>query len=396
MKKLKSIFLAVILFFSSLFVLNSFLEKNINKFYSNEISSIYGNTIKDKGLILQKKSIDNNNLMIYGSSELGVNIEQNPVKFFPNKDNKFIVDLIGRGYCQSLKHGINFGALGNKLNNKDGVFVVSLQWFVGSGIDSQQFLMNFSEMQFYRIMDNKQISNKTKKKICERVYKLVGEDPNFKHISMYCSLYSSGNYAKKVVFQFMKPYYSLKKLILKTDDNLEAYKLVLKYKDKRKSRLNGELKNISWSQEFDKAEQQGKNKANNNKFYINNEYYNKYYKEKLPDLKNTSKNTELLVSEEFQDLDLMMDICKDINFKPMFVLMPTNGRWYDYIGVDKKKRVEFYDKVYNKIKERGFTVYRYDQYEYQPYFMEDAMHLGWKGWLTVDETISRYYKENEK
>lgn len=64
MKKLKSIFLAVILFFSSLFVLNSFLEKNINKFYSNEISSIYGNTIKDKGLILQKKSIDNNNLMI--------------------------------------------------------------------------------------------------------------------------------------------------------------------------------------------------------------------------------------------------------------------------------------------------------------------------------------------
>ena len=118
MKRLISILAGVILFFISVFILNYTLEKDIDKFYSDGISALYGNTIKDKGLILQKKSINKNNLVIYGSSELGVDIEQNPTKFFSNSENQFVVDIIGRGYCQSLKHRSNFGALENKLNNK--------------------------------------------------------------------------------------------------------------------------------------------------------------------------------------------------------------------------------------------------------------------------------------
>ncbi|MBO0544535.1 hypothetical protein EXQ38_06745 [Clostridium botulinum] len=62
--------------------MNYSLEKKINKFYSDDISAIYGNTVKDKGVILQKQSINKNNLLMYGSSELGVDIQQNPTNFF--------------------------------------------------------------------------------------------------------------------------------------------------------------------------------------------------------------------------------------------------------------------------------------------------------------------------
>ena len=113
-------------------------------------------------------------------------------------------------------------------------------------------------------------------------------------------------------------------------------------------------------------------------------------------MKNSSQNTDILNSGEFEDLNLMLDICKDINFKPVFILMPTNGRWYDYIGINKDKRAEFYKKVSNIIRKKGFEVYSYEEYEYEPYFMKDGMHLGWKGWLTVDETISKYYKKDRK
>ncbi|MCR1935372.1 hypothetical protein ACQX0N_13085 [Clostridium tepidum] len=54
MKRLISILAGVILFFISVFILNYTLEKDIDKFYSDGISALYGNTIKDKGLILQK------------------------------------------------------------------------------------------------------------------------------------------------------------------------------------------------------------------------------------------------------------------------------------------------------------------------------------------------------
>ena len=396
MKRLVATFLGVILFFASVFILNYSLEKKISKFYSDDVSAIYGNTVKDKGVILQKQSINKNNLLMYGSSELGVDIEQNPTKFFPNKENDFVVDIIGRGYCQSLKHGINFGALENKLNNRKGVFVVSLQWFIGSGIDKNKFLMNFSEIQFYNIMNNKQVKKETKKKICNRVYNLVRGDKNFEHISIYCKLYNSDNPIENLLFIGMKPYYKLKELIVKTEDNIKSYKLVMKYKDKNKFKLNNHLNNIQWDKEYDKAEYQGKEKSNNNKFYIYNEYFDKYYKDKLKELKNVSENTDILNSEEFEDLNLMLDICKDINFKPVFILMPTNGRWYDYIGINKDKRAEFYKKVSNTIRKKGLEVYSYEEYEYEPYFMKDGMHLGWKGWLTVDETISKYYKKDRK
>ncbi|MDU5013038.1 MAG: D-alanyl-lipoteichoic acid biosynthesis protein DltD, partial [Clostridium botulinum] len=253
MKRLAATFLGVILFFTSIFILNYSLEKKINKFYSDDISAIYGSTVKDKGVILQKQSINKNNLLMYGSSELGVDIQQNPTKFFPNKENEFVVDIIGRGYCQSLKHGINFGALANKLDNRKGVFVVSLQWFTDLGIDADKFLMNFSEVQFYNTMNSKQVKKETKKKICNRVHNLVKGDKNFQHISIYCKLYSSDNPIENLLFIGMKPYYKLKELIAKTEDNIKSYKLVMKYKDKNKSKLNNHLNYIQWDKEYDKA-----------------------------------------------------------------------------------------------------------------------------------------------
>ncbi|MBQ8338212.1 MAG: hypothetical protein IJY33_03625, partial [Oscillospiraceae bacterium] len=32
-------------------------------------------------------------------------------------------------------------------------------------------------------------------------------------------------------------------------------------------------------------------------------------------------------------------------------------------------------------------------YEYEEYFLCDTMHLGWKGWLKVNEEIDKFYHE---
>lgn len=58
--------------------------------------------------------------------------------------------------------------------------------------------------------------------------------------------------------------------------------------------------------------------------------------------------------------------------------------------------IQFYKKASNVIRKKGFEVYSYEEYEYESYFMKDGMHLGWKGQLTVDETISKYYKKDKK
>lgn len=396
MKKLMPFIISIVLFFSSISLLNIFLEKQIDKNYNSNISSMYGSVEKNTGLVLQSTGIDRDDLMLYGSSELGVDIEQNPKKFFNEKKDSFIVNTIGRGNCQSLQHGINFGALGNKLRNKKGVFVVSIQWFFSGGITKEKFLMNFSEYQFLELMNNNKISKGNKIKICNRVYNLVQNDSNFKDISIYCDLYKSKNKFKNIIFYILKPYYKFKEVVLKTEDNIKSYKVTKKNINIKNQKSYIKLKDINWESEYIKAENQGKKLAKNNKFFIEDEYFNNNYKDKLNMLSGYSKDIELFKSEEYEDLKLMLDICKETDFRPLFVVMPTNGRWYDYIGVDKNKRNKFYMDVSRIISEKGFEVTTYEKYEYEPYFMKDGMHLGWKGWLRVDEDINKYYYKDKK
>ncbi len=98
-------------------------------------------------------------------------------------------------------------------------------------------------------------------------------------------------------------------------------------------------------------------------------------------------------SKEFDDYKLYLDTCVDLGIKPYIILMPTNGWWYDYTGMTKKSRDEFYDVVQSMGEQRGFEVLNLKDEEYTPYFMCDVMHLGTKGWLKVDEELYKYFKE---
>ena len=52
-----------------------------------------------------------------------------------------------------------------------------------------------------------------------------------------------------------------------------------------------------------------------------------------------------------------------------------------------------YDTIEDVAENYGFDVLNLRDKEYEHYYLKDAMHLGWKGWLNINEEISRYYKE---
>ena len=72
--------------------------------------------------------------------------------------------------------------------------------------------------------------------------------------------------------------------------------------------------------------------------------------------------------------------------------MPTNGKWYDDLGMVRSERHEFYKNIEDIVKDRGVEVLNFDKKEYKPYFMCDASHFGWKGWLEVDEKLYEHFK----
>ena len=59
----------------------------------------------------------------------------------------------------------------------------------------------------------------------------------------------------------------------------------------------------------------------------------------------------------------------------------------------KEARDNFYDRAENIAKEKGFDVLNLKAEEYTPYFMYDVIHLGWNGWIKVDENLYNHYSE---
>jgi D-alanine transfer protein len=170
-------------------------------------------------------------------------------------------------------------------------------------------------------------------------------------------------------------------------------KVLNQYKN-QKQIISPKSTQINWKQELENEEVIAKKDTNNNIYGIQNQYYEKYIKSVYKTLKNSSKGESFLQSPEYDDFKFLLDVCKNNDIDPLFIIVPVNGPWYDYTGFEEGNREGYYKKITEMIASYKFKYEDLSKYEYEKYFLKDVMHLGWKGWLYVDKAIDRYYHEN--
>ena len=360
----------------------------VDKLYNPALARTYGVDEMNKGIKILDHNAQNNDIIILGSSELANSdyIPQNAANVFPTTELKSNVDLVGRAFVQSLANAIKVGALKESFSGKKVVFIISLQWFLTDDVDEKGFKSNFSEIQFYKFLNNSKISDESKAYVCERVSKLLKYDSSFNEPYLYTSRYKKDNLFYKSLLNFLNPYYCLKQKFLELKDKHQALKAV--------KRFNGtpirEAIDVNWESEKIKAQKMGENACTNNDLYVYDDYYDNYLKGR--DLKNMfGPDLDLLSSKEVDDYKLALDIFKQNDVKPYLIFVSTNGFYYDRAGLDREKRLALYDKLVSLASEYGFDYLDLRDKEYEPYFYKDVMHLGWKGWLYVNEKITEHY-----
>lgn len=373
------------------------LEKQLDKKYTDNINEKMCKSLdvkKFQGVYVQNKSLEEKDMMLYGSSELGTTfIQQHPNNFYKDKIRDYNINIIGRGHYQTLIHSINVGALDDSKKTKKIGLIISPQWFTKEGISKEGFKANFSELQFYEFMDNKEISKDTKVKLCKRVRQLISRDSKSINMWIYSSLYMQDSFIASSVLNIFKPYYYIKKQVLYTLDLKQSLDMI-DNGNKENKKANVNKSNINWKEELYSAEQQGKEACTNNEYGIYDKYFEKYIKKDYSSLKGSSKNESYTDSPEFEDLNLFMQICKEINVEPLIISVPVHGKLYDYLEFDKLDRKEYYGKIRKIAESNNASLLDLSEYEYEKYFLCDKMHLGWKGWIRINEGINRYYNEN--
>lgn len=390
MKKIFSFTIAIVLTFIVICGGKNLIIKSI---LSNSDKLILANNENRNSLdFLMDKIIKDNSMVVLGSSELMhydcINCSAHPMYLYNNPSNYNIIQ-VGRGYTQSLFHAISVGALSNNIKNNKVVMILSPQWFTSSGINSDSFSSRFSERMYVEFVKNNNISKDTKTRVADRVEELLSADEiEKKRIIDMNSLYIKNNLnlLSHIKYKIYNSFMDLKEAYM-FNKNMKDY-----YFDINFSNDKLDVDTIDYSKMLDEAELVGEKECTNNDYGIYNEYYDLYIRDVYDMKKNSSIYESYVTSPEYDDLKLFLDVCKDLKLDVMLISIPVNGKWYDYTGFSKNDRDQYYENIRKISKEYNVKLADFSDKEYEMYFLRDIMHLGWKGWVYVDEAIYKFYK----
>lgn len=388
MKKIISLLIAISLLLITVFGLNQSLKKKLSSQKVVSVEFNENNIRRNSDKFLINKILDENTALILGSSELYSRDEIGfPSCLFGNQNSDFKTVLMGQGYMQSLHQAIVVGANSNIIKNGKTAIIMSPQWFSKSGLQSEQYASRFSEISYFNMLQNKDLSIETKKKITKRLKFLLKSSPQqLSRINEYEATYLT-NKKKPLSNIKCKLFFDL--LVLK--NRLSLIETLNKSNYDQPPIIKKE--DIDFGNLILKAEQAGRNSTQNNHFGIENDYFNKYVKPNLEKSKNNSKYNTLDVSPEYDDFCLFLEVCEELNIEPLVILVPLNGVWSDYTGLSKEQRNKYYSNIRKICKDKNVELADFSDKEYEKYFFKDIMHVGWKGWVYIDEAIYKFYNK---
>ena len=150
---------------------------------------------------------------------------------------------------------------------------------------------------------------------------------------------------------------------------------------------------IDFNMLLSNAESIGLESCTNNEYGVYDDYFSTYISERYEAYKNSDANNSYCESPEYDDLRLFLDVCRETNLEPMIVSMPVNGGWYDYTGFSVEDREQYYQNIRDICNEYDVRLTDFSDKEYELYFLKDIMHIGWKGWVYLDEEAYDFYKQ---
>lgn len=389
MKKIQAFGIAFVLALLTLALYLHVINQKLANYYHVSDNSIRYNFefTKYKGRDILKDNIDDKTLVVLGSSELG-KVSEHPfhIKQLFNYDD-FHIMAIGGGNFQNIIQASMLGSLGNDFPKQKFILSESFIWFDQFGMNPKAFLSRVSNEHVYYTLINPKISKETKEKFMKRVLELSKDNKNVHE--------TFERYKRRLVDH--------KGTIV--DDWLIKM-------DVEKFALNNKISfyftgnvtpipssgpvtpNYDWKELQNKYLNDAKVRTEGNDFGIEKRYYAAEIQNRLEKLKNSAAKYKYDISTEYDDYALVLQMAKEMGLEVEVVNFPINGKWYDYIGIGPEQRAVYAKKITEITESFGYKIMDLTSKEYEPYYMYDTVHPGWKGWPEVAEEMYKFYQKD--
>ncbi|MDR0347066.1 MAG: D-alanyl-lipoteichoic acid biosynthesis protein DltD [Coriobacteriales bacterium] len=313
-------------------------------------------------------------LLVLGSSELTANafvMAEHPTVFFRQHNIGYSPMLVGSAHTQSLQLALYAGALEPSLESRKVVLIVSPQWFATPDINPQAFRSRFSPEVYHRFLENPALSDELRERVRQRLEELAIDQAVLGAASPQTPIDWINGFCLSAIED------------LRLRQQLEGV-LQSGYEPSAKTMA---LEQPDWATYYEQASSTGAAACDNNDFGIDANYYNTYIGSNPAQFIGTDADVSFLNSREYDDLALFLDVCQETGLEVLVAMVPVNGAWYDYTGMPATMRAEYYAKIRALCAEYSAQVADFSAGEYERYFLSDVMHLGWRGWLHLEEAM---------
>ncbi|ARJ51459.1 D-alanyl-lipoteichoic acid biosynthesis protein DltD [Staphylococcus lutrae] len=327
-----------------------------------------------KGQYLQEAMVkDPDYYPVYGSSELTKSDPFQPAILLKGHSKRLF--YIGTGGSTDLIQLMTLGAQFDHLKNKKMTIIVSPQWFTHHGLTEVNYQGRSSQLQINSIFNNPNISQDIKKRLAHRLLHFK-ENQNNDYLKSYAKTDHPDGH-------FLNPLYTnhLEKM-----EALQSYLPLHHLSDLPKLYDNSKKQDLNWKALDKKAYQYGASQSRSNPYEIKDEYWHK-----LKHKKSIGRQHEFrLKSVEYDDLSLLIDTMNEAGADVQYILIPVNGKWYDHIDIPRDRRMAVNQKIVKTIEDHHGQVVDLSKNDYTPYYMSDAVHIGWRGWVDVSQHIQEH------
>jgi D-alanine transfer protein len=343
-----------------------------------------------KGSKMKQEAYDDGYVPFYGSSELSRMDSLHPSVLAEKYHRSYRPFLLGGPGSQSLAQYLGMQGTAKQLKDKKAVVIISPQWFTKKGQDPNAFTMYYSPLQACNFLLSAK-NNKTDRYAAERFLEMPEVKGEIKSGMRSVAKGEKLTSTQKFILE------NRRRMLNNEDKFFSTFQLRNRVeKIHKKTKL---LPNTYSVAALDKvADQQAAEHTNSNDFGIDNNFFRlRLPKKTLKRLKGSQRNFDYTKSVEYSDFQLMLEQFAKQHTNVLFIIPAINEKWSDYTGLSQPMYQRSVSKIKYQLTSQGFdNITDLSRQGNRKYFMEDTIHLGWRGWVAFDRAVKPFMKKANK
>lgn len=321
----------------------------------------------------------------FGSSEWLRFDALHPAVLAEKYDRNYRPYFIGQRGAASLNQYLGMQQMLPELKNGTAVYVLSPQWFTKKGYNSAAFQQFFNNDQLSSFLNQNEVDENSEY-AAKRILEMKPEIAMKSQLSKVAKGQELNTFDKTYV-QFLAELNKREDALFSpfaAPNNANYDKNVLPY-------LKELPDEFSYEALDQVAVRDAEEHTKSNSFGIDDRFYKKRLSKKIGKLKGFQEHLSYEVSQEYGDLQLVLNQFAKSKTNVIFVIPPVNSKWMAYTGLNQEMYDATVSKIRYQLESQGFTnIADFSKDGDQAYFMQDTIHMGWKGWVAFDKAVDPF------